>query len=63
MRTVTIAFAVLSPDLGEPIGGDDAAAARLWPLTEVLERPDFLAFDHRRILTDALDTLRLENSP
>lgn len=59
MRTVTVAFAVLEDDLGEPKGGDDAAAARLWSVSEVLADPHFLAFDHLQILTDALAKLGL----
>jgi len=52
--TVSIAFAAIVPDLfGVGAGGDDAAAARWFP---VLGLPS-LAFDHDAILRDALGTV------
>lgn len=59
MRTVTVAFAAFQHGLEDPNGSDDAAAARLWPVVEVLANPDFLAFDHFQILTDAMTALGL----
>ncbi|AXG77121.1 NUDIX hydrolase [Streptomyces paludis] len=58
MRVVSVAYAALVPDLPEPRGGGDAAAAR-W--TEYAGRGP-LAFDHGRILADACDRIgaRLE---
>lgn len=54
-RTVTVAYVGLVVDLGEPIGADDAAEARLWPVEELLAQPELLAFDHHQIVADAVD--------
>ncbi|MFI8438771.1 NUDIX hydrolase [Streptomyces sp. NPDC079020] len=53
MRVVSVAYAALLPDLPEPRGGGDAAHARWWEA----DGPGGLAFDHRRILTDAYDRI------
>lgn len=52
MRVVTVVFWTLLTDLPVPIRGDDAADTRIWDVDEVLDRPDLLAFDHHRILSD-----------
>ncbi|MGV9314873.1 NUDIX hydrolase [Streptomyces sp. NPDC003691] len=54
MRVVSVAHTALLPDLPEPRGGGDAAAARWTPCAEVTR----LAFDHDRILADACDRIR-----
>lgn len=55
-RTISLVFAsVLPPPLPTPKGGDDAAEAS-WILADPSAEP--LAFDHDRILADALDWLR-----
>ncbi len=51
-RYVTWAYTATLPALVEPTAGDDAADARWIPLADALA--DGLAFDHDRILTDAL---------
>ncbi len=66
-RVVSVAYLALLPDPPAPVAGDDAAAARWWPVAE-WERPDAtdrLAFDHHRIIADALAHVRgaLEHSP
>lgn len=53
MRVVTVVYWVFVDDLSDPVGADDARDARLWPLEEVLADPDFLAFDHHLIVSDA----------
>ncbi|MEU9603562.1 NUDIX domain-containing protein [Streptomyces sp. NPDC048057] len=53
MRVVSVAYAALLPDLPEPRGGGDAAAARWTALADV----SALAFDHDRILADAHDRI------
>lgn len=56
MRVVSVAWLALGADLPEPNAGSDATAARWTPLEEAL-RLD-LAFDHRAILTDAIERAR-----
>jgi 8-oxo-dGTP diphosphatase len=60
MRVVSVAHLAFAPDLPAPSAGDDAAFARWWGVEEILEDPDApgLAFDHREILTDALERVR-----
>ncbi|MBK0332870.1 NUDIX hydrolase [Brachybacterium halotolerans subsp. kimchii] len=60
MRVVSVAHLAFAPDLPDPTAGDDAAFARWWGVEEILEDPDApqLAFDHREILTDALERVR-----
>ena len=52
---VTIAYLAVTPDVGEIIAGSDADDARLWPVAEILDGPVDLAFDHERILRDAVE--------
>jgi 8-oxo-dGTP diphosphatase len=58
MRIVSVCFLALMPDLPLPTAGGDARAARWMPVDDVLggERP--LAFDHRRIIGDAVERAR-----
>ncbi|MEX1133729.1 MAG: NUDIX domain-containing protein [Acidimicrobiia bacterium] len=58
MRIVSVAFWAIVPDLPDPVGGTDAAAARIVPVAEVLSTPRTLAFDHHQILQDALEHAR-----
>jgi 8-oxo-dGTP diphosphatase len=60
LRVVSVAHLAFAPDLPAPTAGDDAAFARWWGVEEILEDPDApgLAFDHREILTDALERVR-----
>ncbi len=59
-RTVTVAFVALVPDAPEPMAGSDAADARFRAVDELVAGggAESLAFDHDRILTDALDWVR-----
>ncbi len=57
MRVVTVAFAAIVPDLGTPRGGTDAEGAKLVAVSSAL-RGKNLAFDHDRILRDALERVR-----
>ncbi len=58
MRIVSIAFWAIVPGLPDPVGGSDAADARLVPVEDALSTPQTLAFDHHQILQDALERAR-----
>ncbi|MEU8544735.1 NUDIX hydrolase [Streptomyces sp. NPDC048717] len=49
-RYVSVAYTATLPELVEPTAGDDATAARWWPLAAL---PD-LAFDHALIVAEAV---------
>ncbi len=57
MRVVSVAYLALMPDLPPPVAGTDAAEARFWPLSD-LDAVSALAFDHGRILSDAVERAR-----
>lgn len=57
MRTVTVAYIALAPDLPLPTAGSDAADAAWRPAVGLLE-PGQLAFDHGVILRDGLERAR-----
>jgi 8-oxo-dGTP diphosphatase len=53
-NVVTVAYLAVTPQVGEIHADTDAEDARLWPIVEAV--CDLaLAFDHRRILSDAID--------
>lgn len=54
MRVVSVAYLALVPDQPRPVAGTDAAEARFWPVADVRR----LAFDHDRILADAVERAR-----
>jgi 8-oxo-dGTP diphosphatase len=58
MRVVSVVFWTFLDDVGEPKGGDDAADAFLVPVDEALADPERLAFDHHRILADAVERVQ-----
>jgi 8-oxo-dGTP diphosphatase len=59
MRVVSVAYLAMVPDLTAPVAGSDARAARVWTVADVLDSSRVpLAFDHRRILTDAVERAR-----
>ncbi|MCL6424320.1 NUDIX domain-containing protein [Brachybacterium sp. JHP9] len=60
MRVVSVAHLAFAPDLPDPEAGSDARGARWWQVEEILSDPDApqLAFDHREILTDAVERVR-----
>ena len=51
---VTVAYLAVTPDIGQITAGADDRDAKLWPVVEALKSLD-LAFDHKRILSDAID--------
>ncbi len=57
-RVVTAAYWALVPHDARPKGASDAASAGLVWVDDVLSDPGSLAFDHHRILGDAVGSLR-----
>ncbi|WP_110207894.1 NUDIX hydrolase [Nocardioides daejeonensis] len=64
MRTVTVAYLALAPDLPTPEAGSDAADARWQPVHTMLAGAE-LPFDHAEILRDGVERARakLEYTP
>ncbi|GAA0934663.1 NUDIX domain-containing protein [Kribbella koreensis] len=64
-RVISVTYLALVPDLPSPVAGTDAASAEWVTVDEVLTDQNRLAFDHHRILTDAVERARakLEYSP
>ena len=58
MRVVTVAFLAVLRKVEDIEAGSDAARASLVPVSEVLGGDHDLAFDHERILTDAIESVR-----
>ena len=58
MRVVTVAWWAIMADLPDPEAGTDAAHADLIGVDDVIDGRVTLAFDHRRIVIDALEALR-----
>lgn len=63
MRVVSIVFWAYRSDLDDPIAGSDAADSRLIAVDHALSSVTALAFDHRRILRDAVETARQHRWP
>ncbi|CAM00464.1 8-oxo-dGTP diphosphatase [Saccharopolyspora erythraea NRRL 2338] len=59
-RVVSVAFLALLDTMATATAGDDARDAQWTPVAPLLARPNRLAFDHRTILTDALDQILRE---
>lgn len=53
-NVVTVAYLAVTPEVGEIMAGSDADEAQLWPVAAAVQQLD-LAFDHRRILADAIE--------
>jgi 8-oxo-dGTP diphosphatase len=60
MNVVTVAYVAVLRDLGDVVGGSDAAAAALLPVSDILNGKVGLAFDHLRIVRDAVEKVRVE---
>jgi 8-oxo-dGTP diphosphatase len=60
MNVVTIAYLAPLRDVGTLVAGTDAAYASLVPVPEVLNGEIDLAFDHLRIVRDAIERVRVE---
>ena len=65
MRTVTVAYLALAPDLPVPEPGGDALAAEWRSVDQLRQSKTPLAFDHDRILRDGIERARakLEYTP
>jgi len=60
MNVVTIAYLAVLRDVHGIAGGTDAAAAALIPFSKIVNGRVELAFDHRRILRDAVERVRTD---
>lgn len=60
MNVVTIAYIAVLRDVDAIVAGTDAAAAALVPVSEALNGKLELAFDHARIVRDAVERVRVE---
>lgn len=57
MRVVTVVYWTEVDPSTEHHAADDAAESRFWNVADLFADPDLLAFDHRRILEDALSMI------
>jgi 8-oxo-dGTP diphosphatase len=55
MRTVSVAWLAIAPDLPNPAAGTDAEDAQWVPVEDLLDHDEVLAFDHRRILAHGVE--------
>jgi 8-oxo-dGTP diphosphatase len=60
MDVVTVTYLAVLRDVGAIVAGTDAAHAALVPVTDVLEERIEVAFDHLRIVRDAVERVRVE---
>ena len=60
MNVVTVAYLAVLRDVGAIIAGTDAADAALVAVADILEERIELAFDHLRIVRDAIERVRVE---
>src|SRR5438876_2070070 len=60
MNVVTVTYLAVLRDVGAVVAGADAAAAALIPVSDVLNGKVGLAFDHLRLVRDAIERVRLE---
>jgi 8-oxo-dGTP diphosphatase len=60
MNVVTVAYLAVLRDVGPVVAGTDAAVAALVPVSDVLDGKIEVAFDHARIMHDAIERVRDE---
>ena len=60
MNVVTVCYLAVLRDVGAIVAGTDAAHAALVAAADVLEQRAELAFDHLRIVRDAVERVRVE---
>jgi 8-oxo-dGTP diphosphatase len=54
MRVVSVAYLAFSPDVSDPTAGSDARRACWWDVQDLIDKGVELAFDHQRIVDDAI---------
>lgn len=57
-RVVTVCYLAMVPDLPLPVAGGDAQEAAWMPVDQVLRRKRSIAFDHAKIIKDAVERVR-----
>jgi 8-oxo-dGTP diphosphatase len=60
MNVVTVAYLAVLREVGGVVAGTDAAAAALVPVPDALDGKIELAFDHERIVRDAVERVRVD---
>jgi 8-oxo-dGTP diphosphatase len=60
MNVVTVAYLAVLRDVGAVVAGSDAAHAALLPVSDALSGKVELAFDHARIVRDAVERARVD---
>ncbi len=60
MNVVTVGYLAVLREVGAIVGGTDAASADLVPVSDVLNGKIALAFDHARIVSDAVERVRVD---
>jgi 8-oxo-dGTP diphosphatase len=60
MNVVTVAYLAVLRDVGRIVAGADAAEVALTPASDVLDGKIELAFDHARIVSDAVERVRVD---
>ena len=60
LNVVTVAYLAVLREVGKVVAGSDAADARLVPVSEILNGSIELAFDHSRIVGDAIARVRVD---
>jgi 8-oxo-dGTP diphosphatase len=60
MNVVTVAYLAVLREVGAIVAGTDATDAALVPVSDIVEERIELAFDHMRIVRDAIERVRIE---
>lgn len=60
MNVVTVGYLAVLRDVGSVVAGTDAVDAALVPVSDALSGTLELAFDHQRIVRDAIERVRVE---
>jgi len=60
LNVVTVTYRAVLPNVGDLAAATDARAAKLWPVDTILAGQLAVAFDHERILREAVDRTRID---